>query len=64
MERTAQEYKEALNVAMLYIQSLLTDVTNKLPLPSARTNGFKNELLNDHSAAIQQAAAELNSPPR
>lgn len=61
IEITAQQYKEALNAAMLYAQSGVEDACNGCTEPSEHTNQLLEELTTKHGAAVKQAARELNN---
>lgn len=63
-EHTIDDYRAALNAAMLYAQSITEDGFMRLPEPSERTRGFILELATTHSDIIQSVTAELNNPPR
>lgn len=51
-ELTAQDYKAALNAALLYIQSITADINNKGPLPSERSIKLLAELGANHNEAM------------
>ncbi|MEE9573709.1 MAG: hypothetical protein V3W20_11720 [Candidatus Neomarinimicrobiota bacterium] len=61
---TEQDYKEALNAAMLYAQSVVEDSVNKLSEPSQRSVDLLNSLMVEHIDAIKLVAMELNTPPK
>lgn len=54
---TAQDYKEALHAAMLYVQSTVHDINHKVEIPSPRSVKLLKELTTKHSEAIKAIAA-------
>lgn len=59
---TEQDYKEALNAAMLYAQSVVADSANGLNEPSPRSTSLLQELTTIHADTIRSVAIELNPP--